>query len=60
MLLATRYHPTYERIKLYVYNSIKYSFLEKSEKEFLKKDLDKRFTAFENEMANLVKNFNDQ
>ena len=55
MILATRYHPSYERIKLYVYNSIKYSFLEKEEKAALEKDLDKRFIIFENEMAGLYK-----
>ena len=53
MLLATRYHPSYERIKKYVYNSIKYAFLEETEKVSLKKDLDKRFLVFEKEMADL-------
>lgn len=56
MLLATRYHPSYERIKSYVYNSIKYSFLKKAEKESLKKDLNKRFLIFEKEMEGLYKN----
>ena len=51
MKLATRYHPSYQRIKEYVYNSIKYSFLEQSEKELLTKDLDRRFISFEREMA---------
>ena len=55
MILATRYHPTYKRIKEYVYNSIKYAFLEKKEKDYLLKDLDKRFLSFEIEMANLYK-----
>ena len=55
MILATRYHPSYERIKSYVYNSIEYSFLEKAEKESLKKDLNKRFIVFEKEMAGLYK-----
>ncbi len=55
MLLATRYHPSYERVKSYVYNSIKYSFLKKLEKVLLKKDLDKRFLIFENEMISLYK-----
>ncbi len=55
MILATRYHPSYKRIKEYVYNSIKYAFLEKKEKEYLMKDLDKRFLSFEKEMANFYK-----
>ena len=57
MILASRYHPSYKRIKSYVYNSIKYSFLEKKEKEFLKKDLEKRFVVFEQEMTDLYKEF---
>ncbi len=52
-LLATRYHPSYGRIKEYVYNSIKYSFLEEREKAELAKDLDRRFVKFEKEMADL-------
>ncbi len=60
MLLSTRYHPSYARVKSYVYNSIEYSFLEKAEKEFLKKDLDQRFTVFENKMVDLYKAFNDK
>ncbi len=51
MLLATRYHPSYERIKSYVYNSIQYSFLNEEEKRSLKKDLDERFITFESKMA---------
>jgi len=53
MILATQYHPSYQRIKSYVYNSIKYSFLEIADKERLKKDLENRFALFENEMAYL-------
>lgn len=55
LLLATRYHPSYERIKAYVYNSIKYAFLETSKKEQLVRDLDKRFMVFEKKMAALSK-----
>ncbi len=55
VILATRYHPTYKRIKEYVYNSIKYSFLEKEEKQYLIKDLDKRFLSFESEMVSFYK-----
>lgn len=57
MILAKDYKPSYRRIKSYVYNSIKYSFLRKEEKELLKKDLDKRFMIFEKEMAELSKIF---
>ena len=52
-LLATRYHPSYGRIKEYVYNSIHYSFLEEEKKAELTKDLDSRFVKFEKEMADL-------
>jgi adenosine deaminase/adenosine deaminase CECR1 len=55
MLLATQYHPSYEHIKAYVYNSIEYAFLSKDEKAFLKKDLDKRFMDFENKMVDFYK-----
>ncbi len=53
MLLSTRYHPSYKRIKEYVYNSIEYSFLEESQKNSLKKDLDIRFELFEKDMMRL-------
>ncbi|TFG92193.1 MAG: adenosine deaminase [Syntrophobacterales bacterium] len=56
VLLASRYHPPYGRIKEYVYNSIQYSFLEPADKISLKSLLDKRFLTFETEMANLYKN----
>lgn len=56
VLLASRYHPTYGRIKEYVYNSIQYSFLEPADKISFKDLLDKRFLTFETEMANLYKN----
>ena len=55
LILASRYHPSYSRIKEYVYNSIRYSFLEESQKEYLKKNLDKRFLSFEKEMAHFFK-----
>lgn len=60
MLLATRYHPSYKRIKKYVYNSINYAFLEEAEKASLRKDLDKRFLLFEKEMAVLHQDLNRQ
>jgi adenosine deaminase len=55
MLLATRYQPSYKRIKEYVYNSIEYSFLPLEEKARLKKQLDHKFAVFERKMANLYK-----
>jgi len=56
-LLATRYKPSYMRIKEYVYNSIEYSFLPSEDKYRLKKLLDDKFSIFESEMANLYKKF---
>jgi adenosine deaminase/adenosine deaminase CECR1 len=53
MLLASRYHPSYEKIKEYVYNSIKYSFLTPQDKSSAQNVLDKKFTEFEKEMAGL-------
>jgi adenosine deaminase/adenosine deaminase CECR1 len=51
VLLATRYKPSYETVKKYVYNSIKYSFLSESDKNSVTKSLDDRFDKFEAEMA---------
>lgn len=51
VLLATRYKPSYKTVKKYVYNSIKFSFLSKHNKDFLTKSLDARFEKFESEMA---------
>lgn len=53
MLLASRYHPSYGRIKAYVYNSIKYSFLSPDDKSAARNVLDKKFAEFEKEMAEL-------
>jgi len=48
VLLAKRYDEvTYQDIKSYVYNGIKYSFLDDVQKEKLVKDLDLRFEVFE-------------
>jgi adenosine deaminase/adenosine deaminase CECR1 len=57
--LATRYKPNYKTIKKYVYNSIKYSFLNKQEKERLIGKLDTQFKHFESKIsryANLISN----
>lgn len=51
VLLATRYRPTYETLKGYVYNSIKYSFLSEKEKDELARSLNTRFQEFEAEMS---------
>lgn len=53
VLLATRYRPSYQQIKEYVYNSIRYSFLQPSEKSEIINDLDIRFAKFERKMAAL-------
>ncbi|MBP1681081.1 MAG: Adenosine deaminase [Proteobacteria bacterium] len=55
VLLASRYHPSYQTIKTYVYNSISYSFLTPKEKDALKKQLDQKFLTFEKEMSELAK-----
>lgn len=57
VLLASRYKPSYARIKEYVYNSIKYSFLAPKDKMKNIKLLDKKFLIFESEMAELSKKF---
>lgn len=57
MLLASRYHPSYARIKEYVYNSIRYSFLSARGKSAAGKVLDRKFADFEREMAALRKQF---
>lgn len=53
MLLASRYHPSYERIRGYVYNSIRYSFLAPDDKEAARRILDRKFADFEREMSRL-------
>ena len=57
MLLASRYRPTYDMIKSYAYNSIKYSFMDKPSKDLIIDNLNKRFLAFEQEMATLYDTF---
>ena len=57
VLLASRYHPRYETIKTYVYNSIDYSFLSAEDKAKLRVGLDKRFVIFEREMSALSRHF---
>ena len=51
VLLASRYKPSYETVKKYVYNSIKYSFLSEGDKQKLTGYVDTGFSKFEAEMA---------
>lgn len=51
VLLASRYRPSYKKLKNYVYNSIKYAFLSEQFKEKLTKGLDARFRQFERKMS---------
>ncbi len=55
MLLATRYRPSYDLIKEYVYNSIRYSFLEDDDKKTQMDLLDIRFKEFEEKIVQLTK-----
>ena len=51
VLLASRYHFSYIQMKSIVFNSIKCSFLNNSEKRDLEKKLSKSFDDFEGEIA---------
>lgn len=51
VLLASRYQPGYDKIKGYVYNSIRFSFLSDEDKAMVMQRLDRRFKAFEQEMS---------
>ncbi|WP_348944757.1 hypothetical protein ABHF33_15295 [Chitinibacter sp. FCG-7] len=53
LLLATRYSPSYKTLKTYVYNSIRYSFLNEADKRLAYRRLDKSFVQFEEKMAKL-------
>ncbi|GAA4832461.1 hypothetical protein [Algivirga pacifica] len=48
-LLLTKYRPniTYQEVKTIVYNGVRYSFLEKQDKQRLIKQLDEKFETFE-------------
>ena len=54
MLLASRYKPSYTRLKSYVYNSIKYSFLSPEDKKKQLAILDNEFMAFELNISKLM------
>jgi len=55
LLFITRYKPPYEELKKVAYNSIRYSFLNESEKLDELKSLDKRFASFETKIAKLAR-----
>ena len=52
VLYASRYKTDYAEVKKLSYNSLKYSFLSDSDKKRLMQQLDRRYTAFEAEVAN--------
>jgi len=54
VLLASRYQPSYAQVKEYVYNSIKFSFMNEQDKQTVLQRLDKQFIKFEAEVARLV------
>ncbi|WP_152287569.1 amidohydrolase family protein [Flavicella marina] len=58
MLLASRYKPSYDEIKKYTYNAIKYSFLSDKEKEANIKILDQKYKEFETQIAVLSSSVN--
>jgi adenosine deaminase len=53
VLFASRYRPDYAEIKKVAYNSVRYAFLPKADKERLTRDLDQRFATFEATIAAL-------
>ncbi len=54
VLLASRYKPSYQKVKEYVYNSIHYSFMSDADKATNVQRLDDKFKTFEAEMAGLA------
>lgn len=57
VLLASRYKPSYKKIKEYVYNSINYSFLSYPDKNELVEHLNLAFEEFERKIASINFNF---
>ena len=53
VLFASRYKPTYAEVKKVSYNSLRYAFLPKEQKQRLTAQLDTRFAAFERTIAAL-------
>ncbi|WP_295990706.1 adenosine deaminase [Rugamonas sp.] len=51
VLFASRYKPDYAEVKKLSYNSVKYSFLSKDDKQRMLKSLDVKFATFEAEIA---------
>ena len=56
--LVSRYKPSYQQIKKYVYNSIQYSFLSDDKIQKLTMDLNERFAKFERAINGLSQIFN--
>lgn len=54
LMYADRYSPTYDEIKMLIYNSIQYSFLSDTDKRKHLTDLDNRFLQFEQLMGGVV------
>lgn len=51
LLLTSRYKPSYKKIKTYVFNSVKYAFLNEEDKQVLQKRVELKFKDFERDMA---------
>ncbi|WDE96780.1 adenosine deaminase [Lentisphaera profundi] len=58
LLLASRYQPSYKKLKEYVFNSVKYSFLSDSDKQELADRVRVKFSHFEKEMAQFSRELN--
>lgn len=54
LMFSDRYKPSYTEVKTLVYNSIRYSFLNDSDKQTHLNDLDARFIVFEQKMADIA------
>ncbi len=53
VLLASRYKPSYKKIKEYVYNSIQYSFLNDGDKKESIENLNQKFSVFEEKISSI-------
>lgn len=57
LLFTSRYKPSYDELKAVVYNSIDYAFLNDDEKAGARLELDKRFAAFEAQIAKQLEQY---
>jgi len=57
LLFTSRYKPSYDELKAVVYNSIDYAFLNDEEKAGARRELDKRFAAFEAQIAKQLEQY---